>query len=233
MSTAARLGSETKYVDGYYDSTTVHELGSNDDTWADTEANPRQQTAVYGCLPVPRQGTNYADRDGRKIIVKKIRIKGQITWLAKDSGATLPNLAPVRIVIVRDKRTNGTELSGENVLGPGLGSDGQASLLADCGFMALSNPDGWGRYEILFDKVYKVPASMCAAGDNTNALNTAGIRIPFNIVVKPNCEMNFNASTGAVGSIVDNSFHVLAAAGSSSNESGATFSYVARTSFIG
>lgn len=64
---------EIKYVDGYLDNLTLQALSANDATWASCEANPRQQTAVYGCLPVPRQGTNYADRDGRKIFVKKLR----------------------------------------------------------------------------------------------------------------------------------------------------------------
>ena len=50
---------ENKYVDGYYDWTNLTELSSNDQTWAGAEANPRQQTAVYGCLPIPRQGDNH------------------------------------------------------------------------------------------------------------------------------------------------------------------------------
>ena len=64
------MGAEKKYVDGYLDSTNIVEVDDNDATWAGCELNPRQQTAVYGCLPVPRQGTNYADRDGRRIMIK-------------------------------------------------------------------------------------------------------------------------------------------------------------------
>ena len=42
---------EVKYVDGYLDNTGVAEISTNDDDWAGCELNPRQQTAVYGCLP--------------------------------------------------------------------------------------------------------------------------------------------------------------------------------------
>ena len=70
------IGQECKYVDGYLDTTSLVQLETNDQTWAGCELNPRQQTAVYGCLPVPRQGDNYSDRDGRKIYVKNIKIHG-------------------------------------------------------------------------------------------------------------------------------------------------------------
>ena len=40
------MKTEIKYVDGYLDTTVVHALSNNDDTWADCELNPRQQTAV-------------------------------------------------------------------------------------------------------------------------------------------------------------------------------------------
>jgi len=222
---------ESKYVDGYKDQTDLHDLqNSTDDTWADTEFNPRQQTAVYGCLPVPRQGTNYADRDGRKIFVKTIRIKGLIVW---EAGADLAShvISPVRVVIVKDTRTNGTELSGENVIGAGLGSDGMATLSGNGGAICLpTNPDGWGRYKILYDNTFMPPVQP-QSGDSTN-LDVAGYQMPFDIVVRPKCYINFDASTGAIGSIIDNSFHVLAATvGSGTVNAG--MRYYARTVFVG
>ncbi len=224
-------GGETKYVDGYLDATTIHELANNDDTWADTEVNPRQVSAVYGCLPVPRQGTNYADRDGRRIYIKKITINGSVTWPTNDTLTAGVGLAPVRLVVVKDTRTNGTEVSGENVIGPGLGSDGAAALTSDAQLYVGSNPDGWGRYKIVESKIIRVPSSMTSYHDGTDAgLN--GITVPFSFSVKANCSVQLNASTGAVGSIIDNSFHLLAACHVTTTTTPA-LSYVARTSFTG
>jgi len=222
---------ETKYVDGYLDTVSVHQLSSTaDDTWADTELNPRQQTSVYGCLPVPRQGTNYSDRDGRKIWVKNIRISGQIRWTSVANNATPLTISPVRIVIVKDSRTNSTTLSGENVIGPGLGSDGLATLSGDGVALNLpTNPDGWGRYRILHDQTFNPPA-IAASGDSTN-LDQQGLYLDFSITVRPSCYISFDASTGAIGSIIDNSFHVLAATNAGGTDQ--QLCYYARTSFIG
>lgn len=230
---AAKLATATeqKYVDGYYDATALHELSNAaDDDWADCEANPRQQTAVYGCLPVPRQGDNYADRDGRRIYVKNIRIKGFIYWAEVDTLTAAGQTGLVRIVVVKDSQTNGATLSAENVIGVGLGSDGQATLSGNGGAISLpSNPDGWGRYKIVYDKTFRAPAQP-AFNDGTDGAIMA-MRTPFKITIKCKCYQNFSSSTGAVGSVVDNSWHVLAAA---SDASGAPLlSYYARTSFVG
>lgn len=221
---------ETKYVDGYLDDTGLQSVNANDSTWASTELNPRQATAVYGCLPVPKQGTGYADRDGRRIYVKDIKIRGIITFIGGDGlvAAGSPN-ANIRLIVVKDTRTNGVGMSAENAIGPGLGSDGNASLTADAALTALTNPDGWGRYVIMKDKYYRA-SPLSAFNDGTDgAVNTYSI--PFKLTVKCNCYVNFSATTGVVGSIVDNSFHLLAAFEGSNATPSVT--YVARTSFMG
>lgn len=223
---------ETKYVDGYLDSTALTELTANDATWAGAELNPRQFTAVYGCLPVPKEGTGYSERDGRKIFMKNIKIRGTIRFTAQTGVTTAATGQQfVRLVVVKDKRTNGTELSAENVLSPGTGSDGNASLTADTAIMSMTNPNGWGRYEIKFDKLYRVPPLSSwydGVDGNINAYD-----IPFKINVKVNDYVNFDASTGAVTSIVDNSFHLLAACGGAGGVPNCSVSYLARTAFLG
>lgn len=229
---AGKLSGETKYVDGYLDITTPKLIDPTaDGDWTGTEKNPKQQTAIYGCLPVPRQGQNYADRDGRKIFQKNIRIRGEILWRAVDSEAVPAALGLVRIVIVKDTRTNKVELSGENVIGAGLGSDGLATLSGNGnGLQLMSNPDGWGRYQIVKDKTFRCPP-LPAWGDATNLGNSSSMKTPFSFSVKCNCEVNFEGSLGAIGAVLDNSFHVLIAASDTSED--ARVSYYARTSFVG
>lgn len=218
-------------MDGYLDNTAVQELTSNDQTWAGCELNPRQQTAVYGCLPIPKEGTGYSERDGRKIFVKNIKIRGNVFFANEAAVTAAKTRGFVRIVIVKDTRCNGVEMNAEDALGPRTGSDGNASLLADASVMALTNPNGWGRFRILKNKLIRCPQTP-AFNDGTDG-NIQGYIVPFSITVKVNCEVNFDASTGAVGSVVDNAFHMLAACSTTTMATVPQISYLARTAFIG
>lgn len=223
---------EPKYVDGYLDNIIVTELATNDVTWAGTEFNPRQATAVYGCLPVPRQGNNYADRDGKKIFINNIRINGKVIFPAFDIQTVGLNSAPVRIIIVKDTRTNGLEVVGEEVIGPGRGSDGNASLSADAALYMGTNPNGWGKYQIMASKIINVPSALTSYHDGVDA-GFNGVEVPFSFTIKAKCGMMFNGSPeGVVNNIVDNSFSLLAACGPTGGTT-PTISYTARTSFTG
>lgn len=221
---------ETKYVDGYLDDTAIAQLATNDVTWAGTLLDPQRQAGTYGCLPVPAQGDNYQDRDGRKIWVKKIQIRGEINFPAINTltGATVDGQY-VRLLVVKDLQTNGATIATpSNVIGPGNGSDAAAGLTADAAIMAPSNPAGWGRYRIMKDKLIRCPPRSAFFDGVDGALNSTVV--PFKITVKPNCQMSFSATTGVVGSIIDNSFHLM---GGTSAAANTTISYVARTSFTG
>lgn len=223
---------ERKYVDGYMDSTALQAIDANDETWSNAGCvlSPQQQTATYGCLPVPRQGDDYGDRDGRKIIIKKIVIRGKIQWPALDSITASAQVGPiVRLLVVKDTKANGAGITVSNVIGPGIGSDGQATLLADAGIMALSKPEGWGRYQIMKDKMYTRPLAPLVHDGTDGAM--MGLETPFKFTLNLNTEVNFSASTGAIGSIVDNAFHLCGASGAVGTA--VSVSYVARTTFVG
>lgn len=117
------------------------------------------------------------------------------------------------------------------MLGPGVGSDGLATTSGDGGAITLpSNPNGWGRYQIMYDRVFKCPP-LPAAYDGTNGIDFMQMQQVFKINIKCNCSVNFTAGTGAVGSILDNSFHMIAA--TSNVTAPPEISYYARTSFTG
>jgi len=90
-----RGGDEHKYVDGYKAVTAIHELATTNDTWADCELNPVNAAGAIGCLPVPKQGDDFADRDGRKILIKKIVIRGIINWPAANTVTAGAGTSPV------------------------------------------------------------------------------------------------------------------------------------------
>lgn len=227
----ARGLSRLNYVDGYIDLTNVHQLDENaDDTWADCELNPRQVTAVYGCLPIPRVGTGFADRNDRVIFMKNIKIRGFVRFPQLDTETSSHNMHMVRILIVKDTRTNGIEAQAEDVLGPGNGSDGQAVVSGDGGAVNfLTRPSGWGRYKVLRDFILRAPPQPNFHDGTDGAQN--GMLVPFKINIKANCYVNFSGTTGAIGSVIDNSFHFFAA---QSGDTGGdiAISYTARTSFL-
>lgn len=226
----AGLAVETKYVDGYLDSTTIHEVSANDDTWADCELNPRQQTAVYGCLPVPKIGTGYSERIGKRIFVKNIKIRGTISWDGLNVITGALSQGYVRLLVIKDTKCRGVEISAEDVLSPGTGSDGNASLTADACINCFTNPNGWKRYQVVKDKYIRISPKMVFNDGTDGAAN--GYAIPFKMNVKCNCYMNFNASAGAVGSIEDTAFHLIGAA-SNDTLGDIKITYVARTAFVG
>lgn len=223
---------KVKYVDGFLNKTNIHELDDDlDDTWADTELNPRQVTAVYGCLPVPKVGDGYSNRDDRRIKILKIKLRGYIEW-AEESGLTQAMMDGkfVRIVVVQDTRTGGAQCQAENVIGAGKGSDDNNTVSGIGGAINFfTNPNGWGRYKVLKDFIIKKRPNN-AFYDGVDG-NSNGNQVPFKCTIKPRCIVNFSGTTGAIGSIVDNSFHVFAAC-SVDRQVAPKMSYYARTTFI-
>lgn len=222
---------EVKFVDGYFDSTTLTDVSANDATWAGAEVDPRDVTGTYGCLPMPSPGDGYSNRDGRKIFVKKIEIRGLLETPGANTLTAATNQPFARILIVKDKRADGVQASAENVIGPGLGSDGNQSLSADAAIMQGLNPDGIGRYQIIADKIIKPPVAT-VWNDGTDGA-AVGYATPFTITFYPKCYVNFDGNTGKIGSIVDNAFHMIAAAGPGETAFMPKLTYTARTYFVG
>jgi len=224
---------ETKYVDGYKSQTALQVFpNATNGSWFATVLNPQNTGGGIGCMPVPKTGTDYSDRDGRKIFMKKVRIRGVIQFTAKVANV-IPHLFPVvRIVVVKDTRTNGVELKGEDVIGPGQGGNGLPSVSGNGGAIHLfTNPEGWGRYKIVHDEFYiGDPGGMTTAG--VVDFSAVSMQYPFSITINCDCDVNFSNTTGDVSAVVDNSYHMLAGVTESSSLSVAV-GYYARTSFIG
>lgn len=222
--------SRMNYVDGYLDVVVLHELSAAaDDTWADCELDPRQNSAVYGCMPVPKVGTGAFDRNDRKIFLKNIKIRGTVLFNGENTLTTSGGNGYVRLVIVKDMRTNGLQLNAEDVLSGAPGSDGNTCTSGDGGAISFyTNPNGWNRYKVIKDIIIRQPAQPAFFDGTDGAINN--MHVPFKINIKANCMVNFSGVTGAVASIIDNSFHMIGAKFSDSGS--ASISYYVRTSFI-
>lgn len=167
------------------------------------------------CLFAPTVGSALNQRIGRSVLVRKIKVNGQIilpssvtlatTW---QSDAPYPPVK-VRILLVQDMQTNATQMTPSALLNPA--SDTGSTLVS------YQNPNNFGRFRVLKDKYIVL--------DNTNFTHidvpTVDVYVAsqglvrnfkFNINFKIPVKVQFNATNGGtVADIVDNSFHIICA----------------------
>lgn len=192
---------ETKYFDSWKTVTNVNPVGA---AWTSTELDPATANTLFH----PVQGDAYFNRDGRKVWIKKMVIKGRLSFSTRTEETT-PDTAPiVRLVWYMDKQTNGTQAQGEQVLAFGSPAAGVADNAMHC----FQNPENFGRFQILKDKIFTFPALPLSQNSDGTEFAQSGRSIAFKWVkkfTKP-ILVNFNQTNGGtVADIVDNSFHLI------------------------
>uniref|UniRef100_UPI004047F323 hypothetical protein n=1 Tax=Shewanella sp. TaxID=50422 RepID=UPI004047F323 len=198
---------ETKY----YDTTKALTAIPESTDWTGTEFDPATQSTLF----CPVQGAQINNRIGRKVLLKKIRIRGVIRPNVFQDANDVVAPCAVRIIVYQDKQTNGAQAQGEDVMAA------PATAAAENAFCAFQSLGNLGRFRVWKDKTY-VPrdGQTTTDGANTSSI-TAGAAIPFkyNLKLGKGIPVHFNSSNGGagdgdVGDIVDNSFHILIQASS-------------------
>lgn len=221
---------KTKYVDGYLDIVAIHELsGSADDTWADCELNPSDNSGVYGCMPMPSVGDGDGYRDDRRIYVKKIKIRGYIRWEGEDAVTSQSGNQHVRLVFCCDEQSGGTQIQAETVLSGARGQDGNVCVSGTGGAINfMTTPGSWGKARILKDITFKCPPQPAFQDGTDGTINQ--MTTPFKLTIPINKYVNFSGNTGQIASIIDNSYHLFGAKAGSTGT--ASLSYYVRTVYI-
>jgi len=212
--------SETKYTEGMLSDTTIADKSATDSTWAGTELDIAAENV---CAQMPGQASTDNGRDGRRILVKKIRIKGTIKVAVQSVQGTPDRAGIVRLVLYQDKQTNGTQAQGEDLLAR---RGGAAS--GDSGLMLFQNPNNIGRFKVYKDKLIRLQQPQLTGA--AAVIEQAGYEIPFSFSIKPEQIVNFDSANASVGDIVDNSWHLI---GARSGSLACTINYVSRTYFQG
>lgn len=209
---------ERKYYTNYLSNTAIVSFAAGT-TWAGMELDP----ATQNCLFSPSTGDEYNTRDGRKVQVLGIKIKGLITVPGQTDQTGADDGAMVRLALVLDKQTNATQLNAEDVFG--------GVAVAAVNFAQFQNPAFFGRFKVLKDKTYVIQ-NPSTTYDGTN-IEANGLVKAFKLSHKFRKPLivHFNGTNGGtIADIIDNSLHLIG--GANNVELVPNISYQVRTTFI-
>lgn len=177
---------EKKYFDSIKTSTALAT------TWTGSELDPTDNT-----LFAPQEGNDIDNRNGRKVFVKTIRLRGLLTCDSQADQTATDEGSVCRLILYMDSQANGTQSQGEDLMGS----------TNVTGFQNLAN---LGRFRVLKDKTY-VFQNPAVTYDGTNIEQQGLVKyVKWNITFKNPIEVNFNATNGGtIADIVDNAFHVI------------------------
>ncbi len=212
MRTAGFMGAELKFFDSSRAAIALT---------APTDATGGEVDPVtLNCLFAPTQGTGVQSRDGRRVVMKSLQIRGVVTVPNADV-VTTGKIAPVFfIAIVMDKQTNAAQASSEDV----FTNPGAAALLAASPLRDLERST---RFRVL--KEWILTGDTPTTVDGSTDQN--GYSIPFGYYGKMSTKVEFVANGGSVADIQDISLHVMAYC--SSTTFAPTITYNSRVRFMG
>lgn len=160
-----------------------------------------------GALNAIDQGDGESQRDGRKIKMHSLHLRGQLQ-LNQEANVGIPQVA--RLAIVVDKQTNAAQMNAEDAF-----LDTPTGSQSPFAFRNLQNSQ---RFDVLYDKIYTFNRTSSAGNGTTDNDSSAVIKVfKIDITIPEKCSyVNYVGTTENVNVISDNSIHVLAW-GSSTN----------------
>lgn len=183
---------EKKYIDDYV---TARALTAPTDS-----TGGEITTAVNGFLSGMSQGDGVNERDGNRIILESVEITGNVTCAAQADQTALDAPTKVYIAVVWDKQTNGAYLNSEDVF---ANPSSSATLAGN----PLRNGLYTKRFQVLkvIEMIFESPDS---SWDGTN-IEQGGLMQSFKIYRKLQIPVQFVGTTNVIGSVNDNSLHVV------------------------
>ncbi len=207
--TGGFLGMESKFFD----------TESTSDAFATTWAPMENATTGLSAMS---QGDGESQRDGRKLHITSIHIKGMVTAPATESQTAPLNDRICRFCLVLDTQTNGAQLTATNVMDGGQTLD----------VFSFRNLQFTHRFKVLFDKTINVPISKACVNEGAaNLFANAVVQIPFTInkKFKTPIPVLMGGTTADIVNVTDNSLHMIGV----SNTAVLDLSYQSRIRFKG
>ncbi len=157
--------------------------------WFDINLDVAALTAAAQFIPadgnllIITQGVGESQRVGRKLFIKKVQIKYNLDLFAGISQANHEN---VRVIIYKDKQTNGAIATA-------------TTILQTDNYQSFRNLENSGRYVVLMDKTHSL--NHTAAGGNGTAIETCTRTQNYSFYKECNIPIEYNAATGDIAEI--------------------------------
>lgn len=216
--TAGFLGIETKFYDTALAAAAI--VSPTDASAAEVDPS------ATSMISTPAQGDGEQNRDGKKIVIKSVYIKGIVNLPGAETLAAPANGCRVYIALVLDTQSNAAQMNSEDC----FKNTNAAALSAASPQRNLLHGS---RFRILKDWTLDLnPQTLSHFA--VDSFSHSGIHRQFEGYLNLNLPVNFNATTPTVttiASVVDNSLHMIAY--TSNNTNAPTISYNARIRFQG
>ncbi len=144
------------------------------------------------------QGLTDKTRIGRKVTIRAIGWRFDMTWIALGS-ANMSAVAvndTVRVILYLDKQAN--KLTAATT-----------GILASADYQSFNNLSNKGRFRILMDRSYDFHVTAAAADFDANIADVAGTNLNDAFYKSCNIPIEFSAGTGALTEITSNNVGVM------------------------
>ncbi len=208
------LGTELKYHDSGRSALAISATAAASSMEADPTTADSLCTVIRGDLPT--------NRNGRKITLKSVTIKGIVHWQPFIEEAINASGSEVFLALILDTRTNGVQIVSEEVYDNFIGA--AATAVAP-----LRNLLFGDRFRVLKQWHLSMPYQSGFQG-LLETYNFSGNYMYFECFLKLDIPVHFIGTTGGIADILDNSLHILAK--TNDNQSSPELSYNARVRFV-
>lgn len=202
---------ESKFVDYNFE-----QLDVSDD-WNDAASDPATALTLTACA----QGDGESNRNGRKCTFTSIEVHAKLRLAPLRAQTQSPSSnRNIRVVMYQDTQTNQAQQGGGvNVF----------DVSASSQILSFRNLKHNKRFKILYDKTHRLEYSS-GAGISASS-DWVGDHKDIVIKKKLNMPVLFQSTTAVIGSITDNSIHMLAITDAPGNQ--VAFAYTSRARFTG
>jgi len=214
VSLADQLGIEKKFYDTSLGATTV--------TAPTDAAGGEYDPSATSMISTPPVGDTESSRDGKRIILKNVQIKGVIQRQPTEDAVNPQGQQQVFVALVLDTQSNGAQMNSEDCFK-------NLNAAAATAASPLRNLLFGKRFRILKSETFNLDVITSAEADNLHSAAGVVRCIDWFINLK-DLPVNFNSGTTAsIANVIDNSLHVIAY----STDGTAQIAYNARVRFVG